>query len=203
MTTATAIRAVEHTETTRSIRFWTALGLATFILSILLWVGFTTIGGVFFTLSDGVALLMATAMIPVMVGYDRILWPRFGVRSTISRWIGVVGMVIAAAGSVVLLTGEVSHEFVQGVDGLGMQLIGFGIEGLWFILLAAMAGGFALYDRRLVIATYITGIGFLLGAPGAVLGPESALVITGGAISFIGFTLWAIWSRRVLAEEGP
>ena len=199
MTTATATGAIDHTETRQSIRFWTGWSLATFVLSLMLWVGFLTVGGVFYTLSDGVALLMAATMIPVMIGYDRLLESRFGPRSVWAKWVGVVGMILAGAGSLVLLTSEVSHEFLDGVDGLSMQLVGFGIEGIWFLMVAAMAGAAGLFSRRLAMACYLTGVGFLLAVPGSVTGPDGPLVIIGGLISFVGFLSWAIWSRQELA----
>lgn len=202
MTTAAATQALGHGETRQSIRLWTALSLATFLLSLVLWVGFMTAGGVFFVLSDAVALLMAATMIPVMVGYDRIFRPGFGTRSAVSRWVGVVGMTVAAVGSLVLLTAEVTHEYVAGIDGLGLQLIGFGLEGVWFLLVPGMARSAGIYDQRLVYACYATGVGFLMAVPGSVIGPDSLLVTAGGALSLVGFLLWALWSRRALQGGG-
>lgn len=62
-------------------------------------------------------------MIPVMVGFDTVLRPLVGKVSRTAKWVGVTGMVIAGVGAIVLLTSEVSHEFVPAQGGLGMQFI--------------------------------------------------------------------------------
>lgn len=200
MTTAegTIPTAAAVDKTRETIRTWSLVALTMFLLSLVLWIGFLTVGGIFFTLSDGVALLMASSMIPVMVGFDRLLRPTMGGLSRTARWAGIIGMVVAAAGSIVLLTSDVSHEFIPASGGLGMQLVGFGLEGVWFVLLGVMASRTDWLSSRLAKACYIAGAGFLMGVPGSVLGPEHPIVALGGVLAFVGFVLWAIWTRREL-----
>ncbi len=186
-------------ETRQSVRTWTAVALGAFLASLLLWVGFLTIGGIFFTLSDGVALLLAASMIPVMIGFDVLLRPDVGRLSRTARWLGTTGMSVAAAGSVVLLIGEPAHEFVPMGGGLGMQFAGFALEGVWFVMLGVMASRTSLLSRRLGTAAWVAGIGFLLGGLGGPLGPESIAVSVGGLLSFAGFAWWAVRTRKELA----
>jgi hypothetical protein len=200
MTTAegTIPTAAAVDKTRETIRTWSLIALTMFLLSLVLWIGFLTVGGIFFTLSDGVALLMASSMIPVMVGFDRLLRPTMGGLSRTARWAGIIGMVVAAAGSIVLLTSDVSHEFIPASGGLGMQLVGFGLEGVWFVLLGVMASRTDWLSSRLAKACYVAGAGFLMGVPGSVLGPEHPIVALGGVLAFVGFVLWAIWTRKDL-----
>lgn len=181
-----------------TVRNWALIALVVFLINLVAYVGFTTIGGVFFTISDGLGLALAISMIPIITALDRILRPLVGRPSVVARWVGVTGMLIAATGSLVLLTSEVSHEFVPAGGGLGMQFIGFGLEGLWFLLLARLltnAGGFS---TRLARFSFVTGTGFLLAALGSPLGPTSLVVSIGATISFIGFVVWVVTLRRQL-----
>lgn len=182
-----------------SIRTWTAVALAMFVLSLVAFVGFTTSGGVWFVVSDALGLALAVSMIPVMVGMDQLLRPTVGNSSRIARLVGITGMVVAIAGSLVLLTSEVSHEFIPAGGGLGMQFVGFGLEGVWFLMLGRIATRAGLYSDRLGTIAYVTGAGFLIGATGAALGPESIGVMVGMTVSFFGFIAWALISRRQLA----
>ena len=181
------------------IRSWTLIALIMFGLSIVFWIGFTTVGGIFFTLSDGIALFLGGSMIPVMRAFDRLLRPSQGGLSSAAKLVGVTGMVLAMAGSVVLLTSEVTHEFIPASGGLGMQFVGFGLEGIWLLLLGYMAGQSGLFSKRLEMTAYLAGSGFLLGGAGAVTGPESLPVAVGGLLSLIGFTLWVLYIRKELA----
>lgn len=200
MTTAeSAIAASAAVERTReTIRTWSLVALALFLASLVFWVGFMTVGGVFYTLSDGIALFMASAMIPVMVGFDRLLRPQFGAQSRTARWVGIIGMVVAGAGSIVLLTSEVSHDFIPAGGGLGMQLVGFGLEGIWFVMLGWMISRSDWLSSRIAKACYVTGAGFMMAVPGSVFGPEHPVVALGGVLSFVGFILWVVWTRREL-----
>lgn len=185
-------------DTRRSVRFWTLASLVVFLLSLAFWVGFLTVGGIFFTLSDGVALFQAAALIPVIVGYDLLFRPSAGRISRTGKWIGLTAMSLIGSGSIVLLTGEVAHEFIPAGGGLGLQFVGFGLEGVWFMLVAMAAAKSRVFSHRVSRVCFMAGVGFLLGAAGSPLGPEHPLVAAGGVLSLIGFVLWAVWSRREL-----
>ncbi len=184
--------------TIATVRSWTLIALVTFLVSLALWIGFLTVGGVFFTLSDGIALFMAGSMIPVMIGYDTLLRPSAGRLSRTARWIGLAGMAIASAGSIVLLAGDVAHDFVPAGGGLGMQFLGFGLEGVWFLMLGAMVSRGGLLSKRVSRVAYLAGAGFALGVLGSPLGPDHPIVAIGGLASLVGFVLWAIWTRAEL-----
>lgn len=198
-----AIATATHVEATRgSVRTWTLMALVAFLLSLVLWVGFLTVGGIFFTLSDGIALFMAAAMAPVMVGYDTLLRPSAGRLSRAAMWIGVSGMTLAGVGSILLLADEVAHEFVPAGGGLGMQFVGFGLEGVWFVMVGVMASRAGLFSPRVGRACSLAGVGFALGALGSPLGPDHPIVAVGGLASLIGFVLWAVWTRAELVVDG-
>lgn len=195
--TAAGTREAEHS-TVDSIRTWVLVTVVAFILSLVAYAGFMTAGGVWFTISDALGLFLAGSMIPVMIGFDALLRPAHGLTSRIAKWVGVSGMVIAGVGSIVLLTSEVSHEFVPAGGGLGMQFVGFGLEGVWFLLLGSMASRNRMFSRLFVWAAYAAGLGFAFGALGAPLGPDSLVVMTGATTSLLGFMAWALLARREL-----
>lgn len=195
--TATRTREAEHS-TIDSIRTWVLVTVVAFVLSLVAYAGFMTAGGFWLTISDALGLFLAGSMIPVMIGFDALLRPAHGRTSRIARWVGVSGMVIAGVGSIILLTSEVSHDFVPAGGGLGMQFVGFGLEGVWFLLLGSMALRNDFFSRRFVWAAYAAGLGFAIGALGAPLGPDSLVVVTGATASLFGFMAWALLTRREL-----
>lgn len=77
-----------------------------------------------------------------------------------------------------------------------MQFVGFGLEGVWFLLMGRLASRAGIYSSRLATVCYLTGGGFLVGATGAAFGPDSIGVMVGMTLSFFGFIAWAIMSRR-------
>ena len=197
--TAIGARDAQHS-TIKSIRTWVMVALVAFLLSIVAYAGFMTAGGIWFTISDALGLLLAGSMIPVMVGFDTILRSRHGAISRTAKWIGLTGLVIAGVGSIVLLTSEVSHEFIPAGGGLGMQFVGFGMEGVWFLMIGRMASDGAIFSRKLVWVAYAAGVGFVAGALGAPLGPGSPIVMGGATVSTVAFITWALLTRR---ELGP
>ncbi len=179
-----------------TVRTWTLVALVMFLLNLVAYAGFSVAGGVWFTVSDALGFGLAASMVPVMVGMDRMVRPKVGDASQTARIIGVTGMIVAMVGSIVLLTSEVSHEFVPAGGGLGMQFVGFGLEGVWFLLVGRLASRAGIYSSRLATVCYITGAGFLVGATGAAFGPDSIGVMVGMTLSFFGFIAWAVMSRR-------
>lgn len=201
MTTAQSVTLVEASASTvESIRTWAFAALLAFMASLVAYAGFMTVGGIWFTISDALGLALAGSMIPVMIGFDTLLRPAVGTTSRTAKWIGVTGMVIAGVGSIILLTSEVSHEFVPAGGGLGMQFVGFGLEGVWLLMVGVMVSRTAIMSRRVVWTCYLAGIGFVVGVLGAPLGPDSALVMSGAILSFVSFVLWVPWVRSELAS---
>lgn len=180
------------------IRTWTLMALVSFLLSLVAYVGFMTSGGIWFTVSDATGVLLAASMIPVMIGFDSLFRPTHRNSSSSAKWIGLTGMVIASAGSIILLTSEVSHEFVPAGGGLGMEFVGFGLVGVWFLILGSMASNSKGFSRSFVRSAYAAGIGFAVGALGAPLGPDSPTVVAGRIVSLVAFIIWAVVTRRDL-----
>lgn len=197
-TTSSAI-ATEHSAA-ETIRTWGIVALVAFLVSLIAYAGFMTAGGVWFTISDASGLLLAGSMIPVMIAFDAPLRYKHGTTSRIARWIGVTGMVVAGVGSIVLLTSEVSHEFVPAGGGLGMQFVGFGLEGVWFLMIGRMASDGAIFSRRFVWAAYAAGVGFVVGALGGPLGPDNPIVMAAATTSLVAFIVWALLTRRELSS---
>ncbi|HUG32040.1 MAG TPA: hypothetical protein VMM14_04040 [Acidimicrobiia bacterium] len=139
-------------------------------------------------------------MMPVVAGLDALLRPVVGNISRTTRWVGMAAMTVIIVGSIVLLTSEVSHEFVPAGGGLGMQFVGFGLEGVWFLMLARIAGRAGLFSGGLTSVTYVVGVGFVIGAIGGPTGPDSPLVMVGMTLAFIGFMVWVVMMRRELME---
>lgn len=199
MTTAEGAARGAHTGTGDQVRTWSMVALVVFVLSLVAYAGFTTVGGIWFTISDALALALAAAMIPVVIGLDALARPAVGDISRIARWVGLAAMTIVIIGSIVLLTSEVSHEFVPAGGGLGMQFVGFGLEGVWFLMLARIGDRAGLFGRRLTRVTYLVGAGFVVGAVGGPMGPGSPLVMVGMTLAFIGFIVWVLMVRREMA----
>ncbi len=200
MTTAEGVAHGARAGTREQVRTWSLVALVVFVLSLLAYAGFTTVGGIWFTISDALALALAAAMMPVVIGLDTLARPVVGNISRTARWVGLAAMTIVIIGSIVLLTSEVSHEFVPAGGGLGMQFVGFGLEGVWFLMLARVGGRAGLFSRRLTRVTYLVGAGFVVGALGSPMGPNSPLVMVGMTLAFIGFIAWVVLLRREMAE---
>jgi len=200
MTTAKAVASRARVGTREQIRTWGLVTLVVFVLSLVAYVGFSTVGGIWFAISDALALALAVAMLPVMVGLDVLLRPIVGNISRTTLWVGMAAMTLIIVGSIVLLTSEVSHEFVPAGGGLGMQFVGFGLEGVWFLMLGRIGDRAGLFGRGLTAVTYLAGVGFVVGALGSPTGPDSSLVVVGMTLAFIGFIAWVVMLRRDMAE---
>lgn len=194
----TAVREDGHSAR-ETIRTWVLIALAAFLLSLVAYAGFTTVGGIWFTISDALGLLLAGSMIPVITGFDTLMRSTTGGISRTAKWIGIAVMGTAGVGSIVLFTSEVSHEFVPAGGGLGMQFVGFGLEGVWFLLLGLMTSRSRAFSSRFVWTARAAGLGFVVGTLGAPLGPENPLVIAGATLSFLSFILWGLSARSELA----
>ena len=109
-------------------------------------------------------------------------------------------MALSGAGSVVLLTSDILGQASSGLLGLAMQLVGFGLQGAWFLLFGRMVSRAGLFSRRVAAASYLAGIGFILVLVGSPIGQESPLVAVGGLTSLAAFVVWAIWTRRELRQ---
>lgn len=203
MTTAESAVPVpaEAAKTRESIRTWALVSLILYLISGVAFAGFTASGGIWYAISDAVGLLLAIALLMVVLHFDVLFRPAMAGLSRTARWIGVFAMGLAAAGSVVLLTSEVSHEFVPGEGGLGMQFVGWGLLGVWFLHIAVMGGRTATFSRRWRWAAYAAGVGSIVAMAATIpLGPESIAVSIGFTVAFVAIVLWVIWTRRELAE---
>lgn len=202
MTTAERAAALAETATTKEkIRTWALVSLILYLVSGVAFVGFSTSGGIWYTISDALGLLLGAALMVVVIQFDNLLRPEFGSLSRAARWIGVLGLGLAMAGSIVLLTSEVSHEFIPGEGGLGMQFVGYGIHGVWFLMLAGMGVRTGWFSRRWIWAGRAAGAGSVLAMVLTVpFGPDSYVASTAFAVAFIAIVLWVVWTRQELRD---
>ncbi len=191
----------EEASIRQSVRTWLLVSFVLFLLTIGAWIGFTTIGGIFFTISDAVALLLGVAMLPVAVGLDTLFRPDQPGLAKPTRWVGLTSMVMIAVGSIVILTSEVSHEFVPAGGGLGMQILGFALMGVWLLMIGILSGRTDVFSRRSELAAKAVAFGFLLGSLGSPFGPDNIVVYLGGMVGLIAWIVWAMSSRADL--DGP
>lgn len=201
MTTAESVVPVpaEAAKTRENIRTWALVSLVLYLISGVAFAGFTAAGGIWYTISDAVGLLLAVALMLVVMHFDALFRPSMGTLSRTARWIGVFAMGLAAAGSVVLLTSEVSHEFVPGEGGLGMQFVGWGVLGIWFLLVGRMGERTTMFSRRWKLAAYAAGVGSIAAMAATLpLGPDSIAVSIGFTVAFVAIVLWVIWTRKEL-----
>lgn len=187
-------------KTRESIRTWALVSLILYVISGIAFAGFTAAGGIWYTISDAVGLLLAIALMLVVVHFDALFRPTMGNLSRTARWVGVLAMGVAAAGSVILLTSEVSHEFVPGEGGLGMQFVGWGLLGVWFLLIGVMGARTSMFNGRWRRAAYAAGVGSIVAMAATVpLGADSIAVSVGFTIAFLAIVLWVVWTRKELA----
>lgn len=203
MTTAdtTPTTAATGTSSIReSIRMWALVALVLYIISGVAYAGFTSAGGIWFVISDSIGLLLSAALLALVIRFDDLFRPHVGRMSLIARWVGAVAMILAIAGSIVLISFETGHEFIPGGGGLGMQFAGWGLLGVWFVLLARMNQTLGVFDRRWERAAQVAGWGSIVAMVATIpLGPESPAVSIGFTVTFIAIIFWVVWTRRQLA----
>lgn len=195
-----AVTIAAPTDKTReSIRTWALVALVLYLISGVAFAGFSAAGGIWYTISDAVGLLLGVALMVLVIGFDDLFRPLAGSRSRTARWVGVVAMGLGIVGSIVLLTSEVSHEFVPAEGGLGMQFAGWALLGVWFLMIAPMGTGTGLFSRRWAWAAVIAGAGSVVAMAATIpLGPDSLAVSTGFSVTFIAIVFWVVWTRSEL-----
>lgn len=190
----------EQESAKQNVRVWITVSFVLFVLNIIAYVGFITAGGVFFTISDTAALLFSISMIPVVVGIDTLLAPSQERLARRTKWVGLVAMTMIAAGSIVILTSEVSHEFVPAGGGLTGQIVGFALMGVWLLMVGILAGRTAVLSRRTELAAKAVAAGFLFGTLGSPFGPDNIVVYIGAGVGLVSYLVWMISTRSDLID---
>lgn len=187
--------------TSERVRTWALVSLILYVINGIAFAGFSASGGIWFTISDSVGLLLAVSLIVLVVGFDNLFRPLFGRTSLMARWVGVVAMSLGIAGSIVLLSSQTGHDFVPGEGGLGMQFAGWGLLGVWFLMIAYMGSRGGQFTGRWTWAARVAGLGSILAMAGTIpLGPESPIVSIGFTATFVAIVLWVVWTRKELAS---
>lgn len=179
-----------------SVGVWAWASLAVMLASIAVWPAFVAWGGIWFTISDSIGLVFATVTIPVIVGLDRWFSPHAPALAGTARWIGLAGMVAIGAGSILLVAGQVNHEFQPAQGGLGVQIAGYGLWGVWLLLTAELARRAGTLGRAVVVAGYTIGAAIVLGMVGATRGPDHPITVVAGATLAIGLVAWTVAVAR-------
>jgi hypothetical protein len=189
----------EATKSKESIRTWALVSLVLYLISGVAFAGFTSVGGIWFTISDAVGLILTIALMMLVIGFDALFRPSMGALSRTARWIGVAAMALAAVGSIVLLASDVSHEFIPGEGGLGMQFAGWGLLGVWFLMIGVMGSRTGTFSGRWKWAAYVAGAGSVIAMAATLpLGPASIAVSIGFTVTFVAIVFWVIWTRKEL-----
>ena len=181
------------------VRTWIGVALSLFLLNLAAYVGFTLVGGIFFVISDALALLLGVAMVPVVSGLPQALsGPK---PSTVATRVGLAGAGLVGVGALILLASEVAHELVPGAGGLGLQFIGFSLIGVWLMAVGRSGRSNDGVSRIGANAALVAGVAFAVGILAVPLGPASPVVALAAAFSFGGFVTWSVVSRRDLATS--
>ena len=181
------------------IRTWALVALVLYVINMALFVAVSTVGGIWFTVSDVFGLLLAVNLMILVMRFDDLFRPGIGNASRTARWIGIVGMGIAIAGSIILLSSQAGHEFVPGGGGLGMQFVGWGLLGVWFLMISSFARRAELFSTSWAWAARIAGASsvaaMLMVIP---FGPDSLIAASAFGIAFIAIVFWVVFTRRDL-----
>jgi hypothetical protein len=178
---------------------WVLASYLAVVASFLIWPAFVAWGGLWFTISDALGLVMATVTIPVVVGLDKLFAPGAPGLARSARWIGILGLSLIAAGSILLIANQVNHEFLPGQGGLGVQIAGWGLWGGWLAMTGTLARRTGTFGGRVVWSARAIGVGILIGMVGAFQGPEHPLTMIGGLAMFAGLS---VWTFAVRSEAG-
>lgn len=175
---------------------WAYASLAVMLASMAVWPAFIAWGGVWFTISDAIGLVFASVTVPVVVGLDRWFSPHAPGLARPARWIGLAGMVLIGAGSVLLIAGQVSHEFAPAQGGLGVQIAGYGLWGVWLLLTAELSRRAGTLGVAVTRAGYTIGVAIVLGMVGATQGPDHPITIVAGTVLLVGLVVWTVAVAR-------
>lgn len=175
---------------------WAYASLAVMLASLVVWPAFVAWGGVWFTISDAIGLVFASVTIPLIVGLDRWFAPHAPGLARATRWIGLAGMVLIGAGSVLLIAGQVSHGFAPAQGGLGVQIAGYGLWGVWLLLTAELSRRAGTLGRAVPRAGYTIGAAIVLGMVGATQGPDHPITIAAGTVLLVGLVVWTVAVAR-------
>ena len=178
---------------------WALASYTLVLASIVVWPAFVVWGGIWFTISDAMGLILATVTIPLIVGLDRVFAPRAPTGARVARWVGIAAMVLLGAGSLLLIAGQVDHEFQPAQGGLGVQFAGWGLWGLWLTMTGHLARRTGTFGRGVVWSGYTVGFSILVGLVGAVQGPAHPITIAGAVGMFGSLTSWTFAVRRQTA----
>jgi hypothetical protein len=182
------------------IRTWALIALILYVANGAAFAGFSAAGGAWATVSDSVALLLAIALLALVAGFDKLFRPSEALLSRTAYLVGVTSMSLAIVGSIVLLTSPVSHEFVPAEGGLGLQFAGWGLLGVWFLLIGVIGVRTAMFSRRWVWVSYLAGAGSVIAMLATIpLGADSPVVSIGFTIAFLAIVAWVIRTRKELS----
>lgn len=187
---STSDNAIGRTVAEPSVGAWAWASLAVMLASLAVWPAFVVWGGIWFTISDSIGLVFAVVTVPLVVGLDRWFAPHAPGLARTARWVGIAGLVLVGAGSILLVAGQVDHEFQPAQGGLGVQLAGYGLWGAWLLLTAEFARRAGTLGRTVVRAGYTIGVAIVIGMVGATQGPDHPITIGAGLVLLAGLVVW-------------
>lgn len=183
-----------------SIRFWAMTALVLYVLSGLAFAGFSYLGDSWGAASDATAVLLAAVLLILVLRFDDLFAPQPRPAAGVAKWLGVLGTAVAIVGGMALLLGQAGLESILMGVGLTLQFVGWGMLGVWFILIADIGVASGRFRRRWAWTARLAGGGQILAMAATIpLGPESALASTGYGIAFFAVIAWTLWTRSELS----
>jgi hypothetical protein len=149
------------------------------------------------TINDASSVVLMLALIPVALLVATLERETVTTLALAAAALGIVAMVVAAGLQALLVVGRVTFEQTK------LRVLGAGaVVGLWYILVAVLAGGTAI-EGPLAWLAVGSGAGFIaVGYGFAVGGERHPLSVVGGLLAFAGSTAFlAILGVRLVGGD--
>jgi hypothetical protein len=184
--------------TRRKLRTWLAAALVMTLLGAATGMLYFAAGGIFAPVSDAVAAIMGLTQLPVALGLHSLFRPSEPRLSRRARLLGLTGLGIMIAGSVVLVFSGLGFDALPGPPAFATQVVGIFIQGAWLCMIGVLGYRTTVFERRTGHFAIMAGGGYLLFVIGSLSSALAPLSGVGGLAGVIGFCVWAISSRRDL-----
>jgi hypothetical protein len=182
---------------------WSACASGIVTILGLIFIGiFFSVGEPYGSLNDLCIALQVLLMLPVALGLRQLFQDRFSSLDLAAMAMLLAGALAVAVASVILVLKVITFP-----QSLAPVSSGFGLIGVWMIATGYLTLSAKSLPAALAWLGIVTGAGMLLFCFGYWFGPREAMAsfspsltirsvlpaIVGGALSFFGYPIWAIW----------